>query len=252
MKKIQNPKKNYLFLVLFLGFFLLLNFPVFANSERENSPARPRQLDSDIPSQDSSKAEQTKERENENQSSPSHEDGAQKNQTVSKEISDSIGASKTPENLGQKNQASLKKDPDLVETSKEESPEVPGSLDQENQASPKEEPDLVETPKENSHEDKSLETPKSVSEQAGPDLDQEEVKKASLEENSLLKEGKVLEVDSLAKEPMAFGSPAKTPEKTIKVKSFEELKKAIADAGDEKTTIIITESFTLTETLTID
>lgn len=230
----------------------MLNFPVFANSERENSPARPRQLDSDIPSQDSSKAEQTKERENENQSSPSHEDGAQKNQTVSKEISDSIGASKTPENLGQKNQASLKKDPDLVETSKEESPEVPGSLDQENQASPKEEPDLVETPKENSHEDKSLETPKSVSEQAGPDLDQEEVKKASLEENSLLKEGKVLEVDSLAKEPMAFGSPAKTPEKTIKVKSFEELKKAIADAGDEKTTIIITESFTLTETLTID
>lgn len=251
MKKIQNPKKNYLFLVLFLGFFLLLNFPVFANSERENSPARPRQLASDIPSQDSSKAEQTKERENENQSSPSHEDGAQKNQTVSKEISDSIEASKTPENLGQKNQASSKKDPDLVETSKEESPEVPGSLDQENQDSPEEESDLVETPKENSHEDKSLETPKSVSEQAGPDLDQEEIKKASLDEDSLLKEGAVLEVDSLAKEPMAFGSPAETPEKTIKVKNFEELKKAIADAGKEKTTIVITESFTLTETLTI-
>ncbi len=177
MKKIQNPKKNYLFLVLFLGFFLLLNFPVFANSERENSPARPRQLASDIPSQDSSKAEQTKERENENQSSPSHEDGAQKNQTVSKEISDSIEASKAPENLGQKNQASSKKDPDFVETSKEESPEVPGSLDQENQDSPEEESDLVETPKENSHEDKSLETPKSVSEQAGPDLDQKKSRK---------------------------------------------------------------------------
>ena len=70
-------------------------------------------------------------------------------------------------------------------------------------------------------------------------------------EANALEEGDTLEVESLAKAPMAFGVGAGNPQKTREVKSFEELKKAITDAGKEPTVNKITESFTLTEALTI-
>lgn len=66
-----------------------------------------------------------------------------------------------------------------------------------------------------------------------------------------LPEGETLEVEALAKAPMAFGAGAGNGQKEIKVDSFEALKKAIEDAGNDPTTIIITQSFTLTEALTI-
>ena len=71
------------------------------------------------------------------------------------------------------------------------------------------------------------------------------------EEPEILKQGEVLEVDALAKEPMAFGAGAETSEKIVEVEDFDGLKKAIADAGSTKTTIKIMKSFTLTEALTI-
>ncbi len=74
----------------------------------------------------------------------------------------------------------------------------------------------------------------------------------SAKEAEVLEKGETLEVEALAKTPMALGAGAGNPQKTIKVKSFEELKKAITDAGTEPTTIVIMESFTLTEALTID
>lgn len=70
-------------------------------------------------------------------------------------------------------------------------------------------------------------------------------------EADVLEKGETLEVEALAKAPMALGAGAGTPQKTIEVESFKELKQAIADAGNEPTTIIITKSFTLKETLTI-
>lgn len=70
-------------------------------------------------------------------------------------------------------------------------------------------------------------------------------------EADVLEKGETLEVESLAKAPMALGAGSGNPQKTIKVKSFDELKKAIEDADNTPTTIVITESFTLTETLTI-
>ena len=73
----------------------------------------------------------------------------------------------------------------------------------------------------------------------------------STKEAEVLEKGETLEVESLAKAPMALGAGAGNGQKTIEVKSFKELKKAIEDAGTEPTTIVITESFTLTETLKI-
>lgn len=70
-------------------------------------------------------------------------------------------------------------------------------------------------------------------------------------EAEVLEKGETLEVEALAKTPMALGSGNETPQKTIEVTSFEELKKAIAYAGNTPTTIKIMQSFTLTETLTI-
>lgn len=70
-------------------------------------------------------------------------------------------------------------------------------------------------------------------------------------EADVLEKGETLEVEALAKTPMALGAGAGNGQKTIEVKSFKELKKAIEDAGTEPTTIKITKSFTITETLKI-
>ena len=83
---------------------------------------------------------------------------------------------------------------------------------------------------------------------ASPDKDTAE---DDLKPADVLKQGEVLEVDALAKAPMALGTGNETPQDVVKVHNFEELKKAIADAGDKPTVIEITESFTLTEALTI-
>ena len=67
-----------------------------------------------------------------------------------------------------------------------------------------------------------------------------------------LKAGETLEVEELAENPIALGAgQGQGEEKIVTVKSFEELKAAIEKAGDQPTTIVITESFKLTETLTI-
>ena len=70
-------------------------------------------------------------------------------------------------------------------------------------------------------------------------------------EGDLLEKGETLEVESLAKEPIALGQPMAGAERIIKVSTFDELKNAIANAGEEKTTIVITKSITLTEALII-
>lgn len=97
-----------------------------------------------------------------------------------------------------------------------------------------------------STEDESAEAPVSKE----PNEEQNEEQNDNPAEESL-PEGETLEVEALAKAPMAFGAGAGNGQKEIKVDSFEALKKAIEDAGNEPTTIIITTSFTLTEALTI-
>lgn len=73
----------------------------------------------------------------------------------------------------------------------------------------------------------------------------------SAKEAEVLEKGETLEVEALAKTPMALGAGAGNPENIVEVTSFEGLKKAIADAGTEPTTIVITKSITLKKTLTI-
>ena len=83
-------------------------------------------------------------------------------------------------------------------------------------------------------------------------------------ETSQLEEGLVLEIDDLAENPLALGEGngervRDGPENEerarsgtiLEVHSFDELKKAIFDAGEDELTIKIMESFSLTETLTI-
>lgn len=75
----------------------------------------------------------------------------------------------------------------------------------------------------------------------------------SLKDKDVLSEGKFLEMDSLAKEPITLGSQDKdSSSKVVEVNSFEELKEAIKNAGNKKTTIKIMSSFQLTDTIIID
>lgn len=68
-----------------------------------------------------------------------------------------------------------------------------------------------------------------------------------------LKAGETLEIEELAENPIALGAGQGQGNGTVvEVKSFDELKKAIAEAGVNPTTIVITESFTITEAITID
>ena len=73
----------------------------------------------------------------------------------------------------------------------------------------------------------------------------------STKEAEVLEKGETLEVEALAKAPMALGAGAGNPQNIVEVTSFEGLKKAIEDAGNTPTTIKIMQSFTLTEALTI-
>lgn len=69
--------------------------------------------------------------------------------------------------------------------------------------------------------------------------------------NGEVEENNTLEVQQLPNVQAPYGAPAGNSQKIIEVKSFEELKQAIVDAGTEPTTIKITQSFTLTEALKI-
>lgn len=107
---------------------------------------------------------------------------------------------------------------------------------------------------ENVNNDANEDTPVDSSLQSKNDsIDNESSASPSLTEdaNGKLEENNTLEVQQLPKVQAPYGAPASNSQKTIEVKTFEELKQAIVDAGTEPTTIKITQSFTLTETLKI-
>lgn len=74
---------------------------------------------------------------------------------------------------------------------------------------------------------------------------------SSVKDTDNITKDETLENQNLSKSPTTYGVPAKNAQKTIEVKSFEELKKAIAEAGTEPTIIKIIQSFTFPETLKI-
>ena len=92
--------------------------------------------------------------------------------------------------------------------------------------------------------------------ESGSQADSKEGSVAEPEEDSksgseVLEKGETLEVAPLTDTLQALGNALTSNKKLVQVTSFDELKKAIAEADDKPTTIIITQSFRLTEALTI-
>ena len=217
---IKSQKKNYLFLILVLSVFLVLNLPIFVSAESEDNPIETNSV-SDISTNDYNSSQNL-----EDNKSLAPEESPQNNQNLDNKELDVVENSKEDQNL----EADSTEDPqDSQNKSKQDSQEVNQDKSKEN--------DLIETDE--------------ASEKSKLGL----VEKAEDDENKteLLKEGENLEVSSLSIKPMAFGSGSGNSENTIvEVRTFTELKNAIKNAGTTKTTIKIMESFTLTETLTID
>lgn len=216
---IKSQKKNYLFLILMLSVFLVLNLPIFVSAESEDNPIETNSV-SDISTNDHNSSQNL-----EDNKSLAPEESPQNNQNLDNKELDVVENSKEDQNL----EADSREDSqDSQNKSKQDSQEINQDKSKEN--------DLTETDE--------------ASEKSKLGL----VEKAEDDENKteLLKEGENLEVSSLSINPMAFGSGSENSENTIvEVRTFEDLKKAIADAGTTKTTIKIMESFTLTETLII-
>ncbi len=205
MAKFINHKSKYLFLILFIVAFIVLNFPFTARAASEEAPDE-----------------------------------------TANPVSEEYGGG-LPSDIDDKQPLVDDKLLPPAETSEIQEAD----------------PDKGLVPEETLKEDQSSEPKKSevndlTKTDNGPKIDENsqpedgnENKGELPEESEVLEEGQALEVDELSKAPLAFGEGAQTPQKTVEVASFEELKKAIADAGTEPTTIIITKSFTLTEALTI-
>ena len=86
------------------------------------------------------------------------------------------------------------------------------------------------------------------------DLEKTQETEKAQEGKDVLKEGSTLEVESLAKEALVLGTPRKEPASNVKeidVSSFEDLQRAIKDAGTQATIIKITKSFDITDTIVI-
>ena len=91
-------------------------------------------------------------------------------------------------------------------------------------------------------------------EEKAEDLEEVNDPEKTVEESegeTVLEEGEVLEISELAENPLALGAGQGGPGTFVKVKTFKELKDAITKAGNTPTTIVITESFTITEALII-
>ena len=71
------------------------------------------------------------------------------------------------------------------------------------------------------------------------------------EGETVLEEGEVLEVSELAENPLALGQGQGGPGTPVEVKTFQELKDAITNAGNTPTTIEIMQSFEISETIKI-
>ena len=163
---------------------------------------------------------------------------------VSEAPKESIPEKDVDQRIEEKKQATTEEE-SIAETEplleEETLPEIDGVSTEETQSEPAEETEKAAESEQATDEEVLKEEEASNAEPA----------KEEAEESEVLKQGEVLEVDALAKEPMAFGAGAEESEKTIDVDNFEDLQKAIKEAGKNPTTIVITKSFELNGTLTI-
>lgn len=214
MKALQVHKKNYLLLILFMSVLLAFQFPSLIRAESE-STAETEKIVSEAPKEsilENDAAQQTEE----------------KKQTTAEE-------------------ESIAETEPLPE--EETLPEIDGVSPEETQSEPAEETEKAAESEQATDEDEALKQDDAPNAEPAKEEEPEEPEEA--EEPEVLKQGEVLEVDALAKEPMAFGAGAENSEKTIDVYNCNELKNAIINAGNTKTTIKIMESFELDDTITI-
>ena len=253
---IKSQKKNSLFLILLLSIFLVLNFPIFVSAESEDNSVEATSSVSDVSTSDKNLSQNL-----EDNKSLASEEASKNNQSPDNKDLDLVeNSQETPDYKSEENDLS-EEDKNLSENSDskedlqdnhEDDPVLKDKSEQD-QALASEESDLTDKsqdPAEEASQDKSQENTSAETDAASenPDLKLDE----NTEEDKILKEGESLDVSSLSKNPMTFGAGPEDSENTIvKVRTFDQLKKAIADAGNKKTTIKIMESFTLTETLTI-
>ena len=224
MNGLKFYKKNYLLLILFLSVFMVLHFPTAIRAESQGAATSERAAP--VASATGGSIENT----------PAEAPAQKAKEAVSSEQAAEPVASEEPAN------APVSEAPADAVSEEAVAPKADALPAEASDSAPATDPAKDETEKKDDalkNDDES---------KASPDKDTAE---DDLKPADVLKQGEVLEVDALAKAPMALGSGNETPQKTIEVTSFEELKKAIEDAGKEPTVIKITKSFTLTEALTI-
>lgn len=211
MKALQVHKKNYLLLILFMSVLLAFQFPSLIRAESEST--------------------------------------AETEKIVSEAPKESILENDAAQQTEEKKQATTEEE-SIAETEplpeEETLPEIDGVSTEETESEPAEETEKAAESEQETDEDEALKQENTPNAEPAKEEEPEEA-----EEPEVLKQGKVLEVDALAKEPMAFGAGAEESEKTFYVEKFEDLEKAIKKAGKNPTTIIITKSFELEGTLTI-
>lgn len=157
-----------------------------------------------------------------------------------------------PETKGQEPGLENSVDPEAKEAEKEASSEVEKEAPDQDPAKTSEAKEKQEnlSAKE---EEKTEEQGENKESPEKEDLEKTQETEKAQKGKDVLKEGSTLEVESLAKEALVLGAPRKEPaktENTVKVSTFKQLKEEIAKANGP-TTIIITNSFDIEETIII-
>lgn len=211
-----HHKKNYLLLILFMSVFFVLHFPYAIRAESQNTSQKTTTIANEAVCEKSATCGDSKDAEKSSRHATTPEHQVKVN----------------PEE-GPKEKAVRDKDapPEKADTRSAEASVIEADVRQDDVLKKEDAPEAAPTEKESA---------------------KEELNKT--EKADVLKQGEVLEVDTLAKEPLAFGDRTESVQNVqnvVEVHDFEELKTAIANAGKAKTTIKIMKSFTLTEALTI-
>ncbi|WP_099950425.1 Cna B-type domain-containing protein [Ezakiella peruensis] len=183
---------------------------------------------------------------------PQVEDKTEEKSVEESEDQQTVSDAKEPVDQESKEEE-ITKDEEKAEEKTEEKPEGEVETEGEEQAETE-----VEEKTDSEGEEKSEVEGETETEAEGGEKveDSEEAKEAEKTEEetegeTVLEEGEVLEVLELAENPLALGQGQGGLGNPVKVKTFKELKDAITKAGNTPTTIVITESFTITEALTI-
>nr|WP_296154536.1 Cna B-type domain-containing protein [uncultured Peptoniphilus sp.] len=243
MKALQVHKKNYLLLILFMSVLLAFQFPSLIRAESE-SAAETEKIISEAPKESIPEKDVAQRTEEKKQATTEEESIAETEALPEEET--------LPENDGVSTEETQSEPAEETEKAAESEQATDEDEGLKQDDAPNAEPVKEEEPEKAAESEQVTDEDEGLKQDDAPITEpakEEEPEEA--EEPEVLKQGEVLEVDALAKEPMAFGAGAEESEKTIEVYDFDGLRDAITNAGNTKTTIKIMKSFELKATLTI-